>query len=64
VRLLQRDGGVDVGYYYYDVDGYVADGPAGHGLLGLREAVDGPAFRDVAINIVVVVPHVDSSVTL
>ncbi len=46
VRLLQRDGGVDVGYYYYDVDGYVADGPSGHGLLGLREAVDGPAFRE------------------
>ena len=35
-----------MGYYYYDVDGYVALGPSGHGLLGLREAVDGPAFRE------------------
>ena len=35
-----------MGYYYYDVDGYVADGPSGHGLLGLREAVDGPAIRE------------------
>ena len=35
-----------MGFYYYDVDGYVADGPSGHGLLGLREAVSGPVIRE------------------
>ena len=36
-----------MGYYFYDVNGYVADGPSTTGLEKLRDALTGPAIEEL-----------------
>ena len=36
-----------MGYYFYDVDGYLADGPSTQGLEELKEAISGPAIDEL-----------------
>jgi|AP45_3_1055517.scaffolds.fasta_scaffold180115_2 hypothetical protein len=37
-------------YYFFDVDGYVSDGPSSHGLLILHEELDGPAAKELLVD--------------